>query len=244
MVIVTSDHGFLFGEHNWVGKHSRILYQDISRTPLIISHPAIEGGTVFEQLVQMPDLTPTILEAFGVEVPETVQGQSLTPLWDHEKRHPGDIRSRETIVFGAFGGPVYGTDGDWLLVKKPVPGNYPLYWYTRSHYFDWDFGQKVKPGESAERLSLWDGERFPTQYEGAHPGHAAPRLLRSQEQYYEDRPDPEDELYRIVENARQEDDLFREQPGISRKLSGAISECLQRYNAPSEQWDRVGLPIK
>jgi arylsulfatase A-like enzyme len=244
MVIVTSDHGFLFGEHQWVGKHSRVLYQDICRTPLLIYHPQLTTGTVYQELVQMPDLTPTILESFGAPVPETVQGLSLLPLWDRAGDPQAPIHSREAIVFGAFGGPVYGTDGEWLIVKKPVPGNYPLYWYTRSHYQLWDFGQKVLPEGSAERLKLWDGQRFPTQYVGAHPGHAAPRLLSAPEDYYANRADPDDELYRIVDQAEQESDLSREETEVSRMLARAISDCLQRLNAPEEQWERLGLSVK
>lgn len=241
MVVVTSDHGFLFGEHNWVGKHARILYQDIARTPLLINSPLIPKGTVYKELVQMADLTPTILQTMGVEVPVSMHGKSLVPLWDESSRSDSDIRSRESIIFGVFGGPMYCTDGEWLLVKKPVQGNTPLNWYTRSHYNNWDFGQRNYPDDSRARLAQWDGSRFPTQYVNAHPGHAAPRLIKSPEDMQAKLPYPNDELYYVAEDHHQTNDLASHKKEVCERLCRDIDLRMRELDAPPEQWERLGV---
>ncbi|NOU93993.1 sulfatase-like hydrolase/transferase [Paenibacillus sp. LMG 31456] len=266
MVIVTSDHGFLFGEHNWLGKHARLLYQDIARTPLLIHHPGIKPGVVYEELVQMADLTPTIMQTMGVQVPSHMQGESLVPLWEHDGGcgteetmsglegteanigsttvglpSSGGIRSRQELIFGVFGGPVYCTDGEWLLVKKPLPGNSPLYWYTRSHYNNWDFGQQNLYADSEERLKQWDGERFPTQYENAHPGHAAPRLIRDEGDRESSPLVAHDELYCIAWDHAQQHDVASERPDVLERLKQGMRNKIIQIAAPKEQLQRLGL---
>ncbi|HSH81457.1 MAG TPA: sulfatase [Herpetosiphonaceae bacterium] len=106
-VIVTSDHGFLFGEHDWIGKHSPTLYQPIVQTPLILYHPEQRhAGGRSDALVQMLDLQPTILECLGVASAGVRHGRSLVPLITSGR----DVRTAEVALFGVFGGAVYATD--------------------------------------------------------------------------------------------------------------------------------------
>ncbi|MBO0777540.1 MAG: sulfatase [Ktedonobacteraceae bacterium] len=240
MVIVTSDHGFLFGEHNWVGKHARILYQDIAHTPLLVQAPGIKPGTVYKELVQMADLTPTILDALEVKNSGSIQGCSLLPLWQAAPSAEENIRARNAIIFGVFGGPVYCTDGEWVLVKKPVEGNQPLYWYTRSHYNNWDFGQQNFPEDTRERLKIWDGTRFPVQYEDAQPGHAAPRILKRPEDYYAHLREPEDELYHVTSDPLQQCNCSTERTELER-MKHLMNTSMEQLAAPEEQWTRLGL---
>jgi arylsulfatase A-like enzyme len=88
-VIFTSDHGYLLGEHEIIGK-SRIvdfpdgkqkieavpLYHDIRSTPLLIRVPGQSAGPHIPALVQSPDLMPTILELAGVASTRVVNGQA------------------------------------------------------------------------------------------------------------------------------------------------------------------------
>jgi hypothetical protein len=145
------------------------------------------------------------------------------------------------LIFGAYGGQVYCTDGEWVLVKKPVQGNYPLYWYTRSHYNNWDFGQVNYPEDSKARLDQWDGVRFPTQYPRAHPGHAAPKLIRSDEELRAELPFPEDELFHAATDHGQQHNVAKEQSEAVERLKQLMSERMQAVHAPDEQWERLGL---
>lgn len=80
MIVYTSDQGFYLGEHGWFDK--RFMYEESFRTPLIIRYPSeIQAGSENNNLVQNIDFAPTILDVAGVEVPEEIQGESLTPLF-------------------------------------------------------------------------------------------------------------------------------------------------------------------
>ena len=84
-VIFTSDHGFLLGEHNKAGKHTIVgdpwpIYEEIALNPLLIRLPDGQRGTRFDALVQPVDIHATILDLFGVPVPESCHGKSLLPL--------------------------------------------------------------------------------------------------------------------------------------------------------------------
>jgi arylsulfatase A-like enzyme len=87
-LIFTSDHGFLFGEHDIIGKslirddiatfEAIPLYDQVRRTPLLISLPGQTEGQHLPALVQAPDLMPTILEMAGLIATESIGGQSRT----------------------------------------------------------------------------------------------------------------------------------------------------------------------
>ncbi|HLT59565.1 MAG TPA: sulfatase/phosphatase domain-containing protein, partial [Microlunatus sp.] len=78
IVIFTSDHGELLGDHQLMLK-GPMQYDCSVRVPLLIRHPGrIPAGTVIDDLVQWIDLTATFLDAAGTELPG-VQGRSLLP---------------------------------------------------------------------------------------------------------------------------------------------------------------------
>jgi N-acetylglucosamine-6-sulfatase len=79
IVVYSSDQGFYLGEHGWFDK--RWMYEESLRMPLMIRWPGrINPGTKVERMVQNIDHAPTLLEAAGVKVPETMQGASMLPL--------------------------------------------------------------------------------------------------------------------------------------------------------------------
>ncbi len=80
LVVVASDHGDEFMEHDYVG-HGHSLHEELIRCPLVLSwNGHLRGGRVCEVPVQNIDIVPTILDLIGVAVPEAVEGRSLTPL--------------------------------------------------------------------------------------------------------------------------------------------------------------------
>lgn len=84
LVIVTSDHGEEFGEHDpdrFYDAHCTTLFDELLHVPLIMRFPGrIDPGTVIDRQVRLIDLMPTALSLLDVPVPETVQGESLVPL--------------------------------------------------------------------------------------------------------------------------------------------------------------------
>ena len=80
VVIFTSDHGEMLGDHGLIQKGCR-FYEGLVRVPLIFSWPAVfPAGLRSDGLVELLDKAPTLLELAGLGVPERMQGRSLLPI--------------------------------------------------------------------------------------------------------------------------------------------------------------------
>ena len=83
IVIYTSDHGDFVGRHGMVEKCAigHNIYEETLRVPLIVSQPKrIKAGQRVDDLVEMFNLYPTILELAGIELPDTKHGIDSTSL--------------------------------------------------------------------------------------------------------------------------------------------------------------------
>ncbi len=94
LILFVSDHGELLGDHHLFRK-SR-AYQGSSRIPFIVSggafHPD-EPGSVRTDLVELRDVMPTLLEAAGAPVPDSVEGISVLKRAQGEaEEKPGRLR--------------------------------------------------------------------------------------------------------------------------------------------------------
>lgn len=81
IIVFTSDHGLMHGEHGLGGKV--LLYEPSVRVPLIVYDPRPANAPVVsasDELVALVDIAPTLLELTGVPVPQEMQGKSLKPL--------------------------------------------------------------------------------------------------------------------------------------------------------------------
>ncbi len=116
MLVVSTDHGYLTGEHDWWAKNRMPAYQEIAHIPLFIHHPDHAGaaGSARDTLSQTPDLMPTFLDAFGCDIPEAVRGRSLLPVL----RDP-TVVNHESVIFGYFGGAINVTDGRYAYFRYP-----------------------------------------------------------------------------------------------------------------------------
>ncbi len=120
MVIFTTDHGFLHGEHGIIGKALIYpgtplkwlpLYDEISHIPFILWMPGARSGRT-DALILPPDIMPTILKAAGVEIPESVQGKSFLDVIQGERDE-----HRECALSFSFAGGAHAvatvTEGNW-----------------------------------------------------------------------------------------------------------------------------------
>jgi arylsulfatase A-like enzyme len=83
LVVYTSDHGLAVGGmHGLMGKQN--LYEH-NKPPLIIAGPGIAPGRS-DALVYLYDLFPTLCDYAGLAVPERVDGLSLLPVIQGEKK--------------------------------------------------------------------------------------------------------------------------------------------------------------
>jgi arylsulfatase A-like enzyme len=80
-VVLTSDHGDMQGDHNLWRK--TYPYEGSSRIPLLVVPPPAVGRParpVAQEVVGLQDVMPALLEATGLPLPNTIDGQSLLPL--------------------------------------------------------------------------------------------------------------------------------------------------------------------
>jgi N-acetylglucosamine-6-sulfatase len=78
LFVFMSDNGSFFGEHG-LSIERRFPYEESIKSPLIISHPAAIEPRRVDAFALSVDIAPTLLQAAGVEIPQSVQGRSLLP---------------------------------------------------------------------------------------------------------------------------------------------------------------------
>lgn len=82
VIIFMGDNGYFLGERGYAGKW--LMYDQSIRVPLFIYDPrqpeSTRGRTIDEMALNV-DVTPTILQLAGVEVPDRYQGESLVPFY-------------------------------------------------------------------------------------------------------------------------------------------------------------------
>jgi arylsulfatase A-like enzyme len=82
IVVVTADHGELFGEWGQHG-HGNAVYVPLLHVPLLVRYPArVPGGVRLRGSVTLRDLARTITDLAGVDVGPPFSGASLATLWD------------------------------------------------------------------------------------------------------------------------------------------------------------------
>jgi len=78
LVIYTSDHGSHFRTRN--SEYKRACHEGCIRVPMIMYGPGFKGGRIIDDLVSLVDLPPTVMEAAGLPVPDSMRGRPLQPL--------------------------------------------------------------------------------------------------------------------------------------------------------------------
>ncbi len=77
MIIVTSDHGEEFWEHGQRG-HDKSLYEEVLHIPFLLSWPGrIPAGSTFDEMTNLVDVMPTILDMVGLKAVPGLQGFSM-----------------------------------------------------------------------------------------------------------------------------------------------------------------------
>ena len=80
VILFTSDHGETLGDHGLIQKGCR-FYEGLVRVPLIFAWPGhFAKGVRSDALVELLDMSATLLDLCGLEQPDYLQGQSLLPI--------------------------------------------------------------------------------------------------------------------------------------------------------------------
>jgi arylsulfatase A-like enzyme len=94
VILFTSDHGEALGDHGLMFKGCR-FYEGLVRVPLIFSWPGrFASDHRCDALVELLDMSATLLELTGVSIPDYFQGRSLLPIL---KGEAGESPFREFV---------------------------------------------------------------------------------------------------------------------------------------------------
>jgi arylsulfatase A-like enzyme len=223
-LVVTTDHGFLLGEHDFWAKNRMNIYEEIAHIPLLLHDPRNPGPARVNRLTQSTDLAPTFLDFWNMEAPVEMQGQSLLR-----------AKEREAVVFGYFGGAVNVTDGDrsyhrfpgdiagkeinqYTLMPTHITSRFStreLQMATLAPPFDWT--------KNVPLLKVPVTERSPMYYNYG-PGC----LLEN-----------ETRLYDLVDDPGQERPL--NDPALEREMLAKMLRQMQINDAPREAYDRLDI---
>ena len=79
ILIVTTDHGEAFGEHDNLG-HGRWLHDELVRAIVAVRAPGRTKVGPVRGSCGVVDVVPTVLDLVGLPLPDTLDGRSLLPL--------------------------------------------------------------------------------------------------------------------------------------------------------------------
>lgn len=223
MLIVNTDHGYLLGEHGWWSKSVMPVYEEIAHTPLFVWDPRVGvTGERRQSIVQTVDIAPTLLDFFGVSLPENMDGQPL------RQTIQADVPIRETALFGYHGGHVNITDGNYVYMRAPVtPKNEPLYEYTLmpthmrqpfapEELQNIEIQQPFPFTKGCQTMKIKAGEGFVNAFQFGS------------------------KLFDVHNDPHQIEEL--ENIEVELKLIDKMAAQMRKNNAPAEQFARLGIP--
>ncbi len=154
LVIFTSDHGETLGDHGLMYKGCR-FYEGLIRVPLIFRWPEkFKAGLKADGLVELLDLSATILEAGGVPIPDYFQGKSLFPILEGREAPDHFRDSVRCEYFDSLDSHFTGGPGAFATMYRR--GQYKL-----SVYHGFGLGELYDlEADPWEHQNLWDDPRF------------------------------------------------------------------------------------
>lgn len=118
LVVYSSDHGEMLGDHDRWGKS--VPYLPSIAVPLIVAGPGVKLGVVSDALVSTMDLAATFLDYAGLARPAHMDSRSFRPLLE------GAAASHRDVVVSALGAWRAVFDGRCLFIRGfPKPDSPP-----------------------------------------------------------------------------------------------------------------------
>ncbi len=89
IIVLWGDHGWHLGDHGQWAKHSN--FEQATRAPLIIVDPDTKSSNFSASPVEFIDVFPTLVELTGHDLPESLQGSSLSPILKGKSKRVKDF---------------------------------------------------------------------------------------------------------------------------------------------------------
>ena len=142
IVIFTSDHGDALGDHGCIQKWN--MYESSVNVPLIFWSPKfVPAGKISDELVQLFDVAPTLLEKTNVSIPDSWEAKNLWPIIN------GESKGRD-VVYSELARDHIQRTSEYIIMRRDK--KYKLIWYT-----DDDFGELFDVvNDPDEKINLWN----------------------------------------------------------------------------------------
>jgi len=114
IVIYSSDHGEMLGDHNRWGKTQP--YQASAGVPFVAAGPGIPRGRTVTDPVTLVDLAATFLDYAGAPTPHDMDSRSMRPLLE------GRAKQHREVVLSGLGSWRMAFDGRYKLIHGYHPG--------------------------------------------------------------------------------------------------------------------------
>jgi arylsulfatase len=157
LILFTTDNGYFHAEHGCADKW--YPHEESIRTPLIIRDPRLnpsQRGATRSDLTLSADLAPTLLSATGAEIPATMQGKDVAPLYlqtpapawrsDFFYQHP-TIRNDNFIPASEALVQV-----DWKLMFWPSAQRYQLFHLKEDPLEESDLAASAEHAQRVEQM--------------------------------------------------------------------------------------------
>ena len=226
LIIFTSDHGHMLGEHNITGKNEFHAWNEMAHIPLLVHIPGSKhAGETREQLTQNIDIFPTILDYHNIPCQTPITGLS----WKNVLENNSDI-NRDGLIYGWFGKTVNVTDGEYTYFRAPVhKDNQPLNRYflmpTQLGFHSYPSKEFFTDAEIGQFLPYTD---YPVIRSRCNSKNASftnnlwdHRLYNINKDYHQ--------IDKIVDNKKEKEYII------------LLKEIMLQADTPKEQFERLGI---
>ncbi len=231
-LILSTDHGLLLGEKEYLGKNRPPFYNEVAHIPLLIATPRSCAGAARppDTLTQAIDLMPTLLDLFEQPIPPEVTGRSLLPVLAQDD----PARGERGCILGQFGAAINYVDARYAYFLYPQePFEKDLFQYTLmpAHMRTFFEAREFEDAQVVPQLSFTRGFpvwRLPVRADAQANMVRRYPLLEARTVLFDLQQDPDQR--RPIEDAAQE-----------QRIRSAIVALLRANDAPAEVYARYGL---
>jgi arylsulfatase A-like enzyme len=130
IVIITSDHGEGFGEHNTY-LHASNIYREVLHVPLVVFGPKIQAGLRISHVVRIQELFETVLQLTGMDNPP-FERASLQRFWrpGFEPEDFDDYVISEISLGLPDATPISLTTSEWQYIQDSQGGKELYRWVS------------------------------------------------------------------------------------------------------------------
>ncbi|MBN1581903.1 MAG: sulfatase [Anaerolineae bacterium] len=223
LIVFTTDHGLMFGDHGHLGKNACHAWNEIAHIPMFVHLPGSKNaGERRSQLTQSIDMFPTLTEFFKVKTEHAIHGRSFLDIAEHNAPQQHDA-----VLFGWYGKTVNVTDGEYVYFRGPASrDNSPLYQYflMPTDYHHRMKADRMNDAELGHFLSYIDIPVLRV------PG--IPEFGIHDEIF-------ENKCFNIADDTHQLHDLCG--TAAEKRMQDMLVEAMKNADCPEEQFERLGL---